>query len=250
MSLITESRASPESLTVVRNSRCWAREMALQDQFRHADDRVQGRADLMAHVRQEGALGAAGRLRRLPGLFQVRVRAGQLGRPLLDPHFQLVPRRSQFPFRAEHALGALALGDVSDGAQDEHPLLHLQRPEADLRRELAPVLAEPIDLDAGPHRSNPGRSAIAGNVPVVLAAETVRYDHLDRSAEQFLPGIAEQAFHLGIDHEDLALPIGDNDAVGRGFQEPPEQSLSVSPVAYVQRPQYKEASPAPSQEHP
>ena len=36
------------------------RKMALQDQFRHADDRVQWRADLVAHVGQERALGATG----------------------------------------------------------------------------------------------------------------------------------------------------------------------------------------------
>ena len=39
------------------------RQLALQDQFRHADDRVQRRADLVAHVGQEGALGAAGGFR-------------------------------------------------------------------------------------------------------------------------------------------------------------------------------------------
>ena len=58
------------------------RQRALQDQFRHADDRVQRRADLVAHVGQERALGAAGGFRRLLGLFQFGVGASQVGRPL------------------------------------------------------------------------------------------------------------------------------------------------------------------------
>ena len=61
MSLITESRASPESLTVA-GIRAAGRKLALQHQLRHADDGVQRRADLVAHVGQEGALGAAGGL--------------------------------------------------------------------------------------------------------------------------------------------------------------------------------------------
>ena len=41
------------------------RELALEDQFGHADHGVQGRANFMAHVGQEGALGPAGRFGRL-----------------------------------------------------------------------------------------------------------------------------------------------------------------------------------------
>ena len=41
------------------------RELALEDQFGHADHGVQRRADFMAHVRQEGALGPTGRFGRL-----------------------------------------------------------------------------------------------------------------------------------------------------------------------------------------
>ena len=39
----------------------------VEDQVGHAEDAVHGRADLMAHVGQELALGPVGRLRRLPG---------------------------------------------------------------------------------------------------------------------------------------------------------------------------------------
>ena len=98
MSLITESRASPESLTVWRNSRCWRESWLFRTSSVMPMTAFKRRADLVAHVGQEGALGAAGGFCLCPGLLQRRVRAGQLGRPLLDPHFQFVPRLSQFPF--------------------------------------------------------------------------------------------------------------------------------------------------------
>ena len=41
------------------------RELALEDQFGHADHGVQGRANFMAHVGQEGALGPIGGFGRL-----------------------------------------------------------------------------------------------------------------------------------------------------------------------------------------
>ncbi len=46
--------------------------------------RVQGRADLVAHVRQEGALGAAGGFGGLPGLFQLGIGPRQLRGPQPD----------------------------------------------------------------------------------------------------------------------------------------------------------------------
>ena len=70
MSLMTESSASPESRTAMRNSRCWAESWRVEHQLGHADDGVQGRADLVAHVGQEGALGAAGGLGGLLGRLQ------------------------------------------------------------------------------------------------------------------------------------------------------------------------------------
>ncbi len=47
-----------------------ARQLRVQGQFGHADDAVHGRADFMAHVRPELALGPVGRLRSLLRLLQ------------------------------------------------------------------------------------------------------------------------------------------------------------------------------------
>ena len=47
-------------------------ELRVEHQFRHAHDAVHGRADFMAHVGQEFALGAVGRFGRFLGALQIR----------------------------------------------------------------------------------------------------------------------------------------------------------------------------------
>jgi hypothetical protein len=59
MSLMMVSSASPLSRMVPR-SRAARRERRVQQQAAHADHRVHRRADLVAHGRQEGALGLVG----------------------------------------------------------------------------------------------------------------------------------------------------------------------------------------------
>ena len=54
------SSASPLSRIVSANSRCSAFERRVEQQAAHADDGVHRRADLVAHRRQEGALGLVG----------------------------------------------------------------------------------------------------------------------------------------------------------------------------------------------
>ena len=66
------------------------RQVGVQGQLGHADDAVHRRADLVAHVGQELALGPVGRLGGLPGLAQL-------------------------------LLGLLALGDVVDHAEQDRP---------------------------------------------------------------------------------------------------------------------------------
>ena len=56
------SSASAESLTVSRYSRCCGVELRAAAQVGHADDRVHRRADLVAHVGEELALGSRGLL--------------------------------------------------------------------------------------------------------------------------------------------------------------------------------------------
>ena len=56
------NKFSQESITVPAYSRCRGARLAFQQQFRHADDGIQGRADFVAHVGQEVALGPTGGL--------------------------------------------------------------------------------------------------------------------------------------------------------------------------------------------
>ena len=62
-----------------RYSRCWCVSRGLQGQFRHAHDAVHGRADFMAHVGQELALGPIGLLGRFLRQPQFVFAAAQLG---------------------------------------------------------------------------------------------------------------------------------------------------------------------------
>jgi hypothetical protein len=57
---MTASRASPRIADQLQILALLGGEFGIQGQLRHAQDAVHGRADFMAHIRQEFALGAAG----------------------------------------------------------------------------------------------------------------------------------------------------------------------------------------------
>ena len=72
MSLMMPSRRLAARVDLRRGSRAAARvEVGLQRQVRHADDGVHRRADLVAHVGEESALGLVGRLGRGAGLLRL-----------------------------------------------------------------------------------------------------------------------------------------------------------------------------------
>ncbi len=60
MSLITASSASADFRDQCRHIRAARRKVGIEQQTGHADDAVHGRADLVAHVGQEFALGIGG----------------------------------------------------------------------------------------------------------------------------------------------------------------------------------------------
>ena len=75
-----------------RYSRCSRVEVGVQGQLGHAEDAVHGRADLVAHVGQELALGPVGRLGRLLRRLQLHFRLlalGDLTLQLLVGHVQV-----------------------------------------------------------------------------------------------------------------------------------------------------------------
>ena len=71
MSLITVSSASADVLTMLQVLALLGGEVGVERQLGHAEDAVHRRADLVAHVGQELALGPAGRLGRFLGLLQL-----------------------------------------------------------------------------------------------------------------------------------------------------------------------------------
>jgi hypothetical protein len=67
MSLRIPAATSADELDRSRPVALLGRQLGVEHQLRHADDAVHRRADLVAHVREELALGAAGRPRRSAG---------------------------------------------------------------------------------------------------------------------------------------------------------------------------------------
>ena len=68
MSLITRQQRVGRVLTMLQILALLGRQLGVEGQLGHAEDAVHRRADLVAHVGQEFALGPAGRLGGLAGL--------------------------------------------------------------------------------------------------------------------------------------------------------------------------------------
>jgi hypothetical protein len=79
MSLMMVSRDSAEDLTICRYSRCSSSSVGVQRQIRHADDAVHRRADFVAHVGEEVALGPAGGLGRVARQDQALLPSNAVG---------------------------------------------------------------------------------------------------------------------------------------------------------------------------
>ena len=78
MSLMTESRELPASMTRLRQRSLAASLVSLSRQLGHAQDRVERGADLVAHVGQERGFGPGGGVRLFHGRDQPHGLAGQL----------------------------------------------------------------------------------------------------------------------------------------------------------------------------
>src|SRR5579875_242078 len=116
-------------------------------------------------------------------------------------------------------LGPLALGDVGDRRQDERPLIAYDRIEADLDRDLGPILSYPVEVAPGAHRARDGglRENVAqAYMPV---AEALGDQQLDRSAEQLRARITEQLLGLHVHVDDLACVVHHHHRIRRGFDD-------------------------------
>ncbi len=105
------------------------------------------------------------------------------------------------------------------------PLFRLERAQADLHGELAPVLAEAVEFETGSHGPNfrIGEEAVA--VSGVAIPESRGDEDFDELAHELRPGVTEELLRLGIDQDDLPFPVDDHDGVGRGLQKPFEFGL-------------------------
>ncbi len=70
MSLMTVISASADVITDAERFALLGRQFGVEQQFRHADDAVHRRADFVAHIGEELAFGAVGRLGRVAGLLE------------------------------------------------------------------------------------------------------------------------------------------------------------------------------------
>jgi len=61
--------------------------------------------------------------------------------------------------------------------------------------------------------------------------EALRHQDLDRVTEQLAPIESEQAFGLGIDHQDPPLAVDEHHGVRRRFEKRAELGLGPFPIA-------------------
>ena len=119
------SRASPLLRMVSTKSRCSGVQLGVAQQAGHADDGVHRRADLVAHVGQERALGLVGRDRRAPSLL----RLGEQPGVVQSQGCQLGEAAQQLDLRvAEVAVGVEVICQA-DGP--DHPIARAQRRRRD-----------------------------------------------------------------------------------------------------------------------
>ena len=197
MSLMTVSSDSADALTMLQVLALLGGQVGVQGQLGHAEDAVHRRADLVAHVGQELALGPVGGLGRLLGLLQL-------------------------------LLGPLAVGDVVADADDQSVGQAPHRAEGDVDGECRPPFATAVQVQARAHRPRPGIGVELRVVPRVWPPEPLREQGLDGLAEQFAPVVAEHRLGLRVESDDPSRGVGDQDGV-RGDSSRSRPSSSASP---------------------
>ena len=146
---------------------------SVQHEFRHAEQAVHGSADLMAHVGQEFALGAAGGFGGFLGLFE-------------------------FPF------GALALGDVTAVALHLHGLpVLVDQPGTDFNWNTAAILVDDLKLIGG--CSPKGEFALGHLVGQIVAFG--RHDLIHLHLERFLAAVADASLACSVQGGEISRQV-------------------------------------------
>lgn len=125
----------------------------------------------------------------------------------------------------QRILGPLAPGDVMHRSQY---IAVFQRTQADIRRELAAVLAQAVQLNPAVHDAAVGVCRIVLALRDMGGAKTRWNQAFDRQREQFGPRIAEQRFGGRVGQHDASARIGDKHGIGCRFQQPQQAFLFLA----------------------
>jgi hypothetical protein len=164
-------------------------------QLAEAEDCIQGGSQLVAHSGEEVALGLVGPFRFGLGPFRL----------FLQP---------------------ASLADVPHRRHNQYPGFALEGTEADLDRELRPVLATSEEGKADAHGSDVGIGHERSPV-LVGGPEPLRDQQLHRLADQFLSLVTKETNGLGVDQHDPALLVNDDHRIGSRLQEVLEEALGI-----------------------
>ena len=189
----------PGRCDLAQSGRLVRRGACRQHQVCQTDDGIHGRADFMAHVRQEGALGQIGRLGMGP-------RLRELDGALVDQLFQVVAVGIEFlphafSFR-DVVLDRQVMGDTAIGLPD--------------RREDGEFVVFTAVLAAVDELPLPGFTTLQRGPHVVKGGARCqpRVQELGVASDYFLAGVATHAQEGLIDVFDLCIDVGDDDALG------------------------------------
>ena len=189
MSLITRISDSVDDFTSSSRLALFGRQLGVQQQLRHAEDAVHRRADFVAHVGQELALGPVGRLGRLLGPLEV------LGR--VQP-----------------------IGDVADEGAEGGFVAVTNGGDGQFDGDLLAVATEGLDLDPVVDDFRDAGRLVAAEARFVGLAEGFGDDGLrHQPPDRLRRRVAEHPLGLRIPVGDAAVRAHADDSVERGLHD-------------------------------
>jgi hypothetical protein len=129
---------------------------------------------------------------------------------------------------AQRLLGALALGQVMDDADEDRAVILRRLADGEVHRKRRAVLASPENLAADADDLAFARPLIVVEIAVVLAAEGLGHEHLDVLPDHLRPGIAEQALAGGVEHDDGAARVDQDHAVDGSVDDRAQPGLVLA----------------------
>src|SRR5260370_26021305 len=98
-------------------------------------------------------------------------------------------------------------------------MFRLKRTQADFDRKLGPVFAQTEQLEAGAHRPHARLGKEVRAVAWMLVTNALRNEHFHSLSEQFLSPVSKELLGLGVDDDDVAVAVDDDDGVRRRFED-------------------------------